>query len=72
MAYQVRMTSGLIKEFETAEELFDSVKETDVVDIEKVSFDGPDGTRVRLLYEGNGTFSLTLWDDKSLMFRVFP
>lgn len=69
MTYQTR-EGGHIRYFESAQELLD---EKDALEnIDKLSFDGPDGTRLRLVYKGAGLFFVTIWDNKEIGYIEFP
>ncbi len=73
--YQTR-EGGALRFFETAQELLDA--KDSLRHIDKLSFEGPDGARIRLVYQGNGLFSVTIWnvddDNKNTTagFEVFP
>lgn len=68
--YQLRLWNGEIQEFPSLKILHTWI--ADQIErgaigwgaIEKISFDGPDGERVRLVHEGHKDFRVTFWDGK--------
>lgn len=60
MSYQVRSNTGGTRELNSAQELLE-FKDMDYVG--KISFNGPDGARIRLLRDDN-TFIFTIWSEK--------
>ena len=63
--YQVRLTSGEIRWFKTLSEVSHYMKDH-FIDCEKISFNGPDGTRIRLVCRlgSTGRFNITFWSDE--------
>lgn len=58
--YQLRLKDGTIREFESLKELAEVFKNTLGTEIEKVSFNAEDGTRIRLVWDYG--FTLTFWN----------
>lgn len=59
--YQVRSNTGGTRELNSAQELLE-FKDMDYVG--KISFNGPDGVRIRLLRNDDDTFTFTIWSEK--------
>ena len=60
--YQVRFVDGEITNFRTFDEMRPYVARNKSA-VEKISFNGPDGTRIRLLQRSTDNFALTAWMD---------
>lgn len=70
--FQKRLENGAIQEFASLHELVNSLKQDNSA-LEKISFNAENDTRIRLLYNGDGTFMLTHWDvERNTYVTVFP
>jgi len=58
LMYQTRKY-GAIRHFDTITEASRTCDE----DLDKLSFNTEDGSRIRLVHQGNGLFTVTYWDD---------
>lgn len=61
---------GEIRTFPTVELLLES--KDSLQDIDKLSFSGPDGKRIRMVHQGIGLFTVTMWSDVTNTYEVFP
>lgn len=65
MSYQIRELSGHIEEHESLKSVLDYIESMkgDFSQLEKISFNGPDGARIRLVFlEDVKAFVFTVWD----------
>lgn len=68
--FQIRRI-GAIQELPTITEASRRTKERPV---DKLSFNSEDGSRIRLVHQGNGQYTVTYWDAQDpdqYMYRVF-